>query len=292
MSDYALFLGCVIPNRYPGIEAAMRKIAPSLGITLYEMEGASCCPAPGVTRSFDPQTWLTLAARNICIAEALGKNMLTMCNGCYASLKEANIILKNDSAKREAVNKVLSEVGRSFRGSIDVKHIVEVLCNEVGLEKIKSIPKRQLNLKAAVHYGCHILKPSELRGWKSHERPTFLDELVTALGLESVEYQDKMMCCGAGGGVRSGVPEVGLDMTREKMRNITRAQADVIVNCCPLCHLQFDRGQVEIEQNLGENLGVPVLHYLQLLGICTGLTLNEVGAKAHNVSLETLASKM
>jgi len=292
MSDYALFLGCVIPNRYPGIEAAMRKIAPSLGITLYEMDGASCCPAPGVTRSFDSQTWLTLAARNICIAEALGKNVLTMCNGCYASLKEANIILKNDSAKREAVNKVLSEVGKSFRGSIDVKHIAEVVYNEVGLEKIKSIAKRRLNLKAAVHYGCHILKPSELREWKSHERPTFLDELVTALGLESLDYQDKMMCCGAGGGVRSGVPEVGLDMTREKLRNITRSGADVVVNCCPLCHLQFDRGQVEIEQNLGEKFGVPVLHYLQLLGICTGLTLDEVGAKAHNVSLETLANKI
>lgn len=292
MSDYALFLGCVIPNRYPGIEAAMRRIAPSLGISLYEMDGASCCPAPGVTRSFDSQTWLTLAARNICIAEALGKNVLTMCNGCYASLKEANVILKNDSVKREAINKFLGEVGKSFRGSIEVKHIVEVLYNEVGLEKVKSIAKRPLKLKAAVHYGCHILKPSELREWKSHERPTFLDELVAALGLESVEYQDKMMCCGAGGGVRSGVPEVGLDMTKEKLTHITRTGADVIVNCCPLCHLQFDRGQVEIKQNLGETFRIPVLHYLQLLGISAGLTLDEVGAKAHNISLETLASRI
>jgi len=81
-------------------------------------------------------------------------------------------------------------------------------------------------------------------------------------------------------------------MTREKLRNITRARADVIVNCCPLCHLQFDRGQVEIEQNLGEKFEVPVLHYLQLFGLCAGLSLNEVGAKAHNVSLETLASKI
>jgi len=292
MSDYALFLGCVIPNRYPGIEAAMKKIAPSLGIALYEMEGASCCPAPGVTKSFDSQTWLTLAARNLCIAEALGKNVLTMCNGCYASLKEANVILKNDPKKREAVNRVLAEVGKSFRGSIDVKHVIEVLYNEVGLEKVKSVAKKPLKLKAAVHYGCHILKPSELREWKSYERPTFLDELITALGLQSVDYQDKLMCCGAGGGVRSGIPEVGLDMTREKLTHITHTAADVIVNCCPLCHLQFDRGQVEIEQNQGEKFKVPVLHYLQLLGISAGLSLDQVGAKAHNISLETLASKI
>ncbi|MCK5562529.1 hypothetical protein KAI30_00015 [Candidatus Bathyarchaeota archaeon] len=148
--QYALFLGCVIPNRYPGIELAMRNVAPTLGIELKDMEGASCCPAPGVFKSFHQPTWLALAARNLIIAETLGTNIVTLCNGCYGSLKEANEILKMDSSKRDEVNKILRDFNKEFKAAIDVKHFVEVVYSEIGTEKLRGLVKKPLNLNVAV----------------------------------------------------------------------------------------------------------------------------------------------
>jgi len=113
----------------------MRGVAEVLGIELLDVEGASCCPPPGVVKSFHKPTWLAIAARNLSLAEALNADVTTLCSGCYGTLKEANMILKEDPAMREKVNGVLHEFGKEFRGSIDVKHIVEVLYYNLGIEK-------------------------------------------------------------------------------------------------------------------------------------------------------------
>lgn len=290
--QYVLFLGCVIPNRYPGIELAMRNVAKALGIELKDMEGASCCPAPGVFKSFDKATWLALAARNLSIAEAAGSDIIVLCNGCYGTLKEANKILKSDSATRERVNKILSDFGKEFHGNIEVKHIVEVFYREMGIEKLKGLVKKPLNLNVAVQYGCHILKPSRDREVKSTERPSFLDELVEALGARSIPYRDKMMCCGAGGGVRASALDVSLDMAKEKLENIRNAGADCIVSPCAFCHLQFDRGQIEIKNHFAVDFNIPVLHYVQFLGLALGLEPEKLGLYSHAVPVDPILKKL
>ncbi|MFW9896019.1 MAG: CoB--CoM heterodisulfide reductase subunit B [Candidatus Thorarchaeota archaeon] len=283
---YSLFLGCVIPNRYPYIEVATRKVFQKLGIDIDEMQGASCCPAPGVFRGFDMDTWLIIGARNITIAETNNHDIATMCNGCYGSLLEANHQLKEDPKKREMVNNHLVNVGRVYKGSINVKHIIEVLYKDIGLEKLKNRikygRKKKLDLKIAVHYGCHILKPSEIRPWGNEsETPRFLDELVEITGCESVDYLDKNMCCGAAGAVRSAFKEISLDFTREKLENMRAAGADAIVTVCPFCHLQFDLGQIEINKifkdRIEEPFNIPVIYYTQLLGLALGMSPEEVG---------------
>jgi len=274
---YSLYLGCVIPNRYPGIEASARKALGKLDVELLDMNGASCCPAPGVIRSFNTYSWLALAARNISIAESLGADIITLCNGCFATLADANHILKNDAAAAERINAKLAEVGRSYKGSIEVYHLAEVLYKHIGLEKIRESIKRELPLRVAVHYGCHVMKPSKNRRWGVVEGPTFFEELVEALGAQSVEYKDKMMCCGAGGAVRSGFPDVALDFTLEKLQNIQRVGVDAIVNVCPFCHLQLDQGQIEIESRFGRKFDIPVVYYTQLLGLAQGFTPEELG---------------
>ena len=281
---YSLYLGCVIPNRYPAIEASTRKALGSLGVELMDMNGASCCPAPGVIRAFNMDAWLALAARNLSIAEGLGADVLTLCNGCFATLAEANNILKNDPKAAERVSDNLAEVGRSYKGEIEVYHIAEVLYKEIGLEKIKESIEKELPLRLALHYGCHLMKPSQTRRWGVVQRPTFLEELVEALGATSVEYKDKMMCCGAGGALRSGFPDVALDFTVEKLENIQRVGVDAIVNVCPFCHLQFDQGQVEIESKLGKKFEIPVVYYTQLLGLAQGFTPEELGLYMNKIS--------
>jgi len=290
--QYAFFLGCVIPNRYPGIELAMRNVAPTLGIELKDMEGASCCPAPGVFKSFHQPTWLALAARNLIIAETLGTDIVTLCNGCYGSLKEANEILKTDSSKRDEVNKILHDFNKEFKGTINVKHFVEVVYSEIGTEKLRGLVKKPLNLNVAIQYGCHLLKPTKYRTVESTERPKFLDELVEALGSRSVPYRDKMMCCGAGGGVKASNPDVSLDMAKEKLENMRNAGAECIVSPCAFCHLQFDRGQVDIRNKLGVDFNIPVLHYVQFLGLALGLAPEKLGLYSNAIPVDPILKKM
>lgn len=289
---YALFLGCMIPNRYPGIELAMRNIAPALGIELKDMEGASCCPAPGVFKSFDKTTWLALAARNLTIAESMGNDILTLCNGCYGTLKEANEILKTDSTQKDRVNAILADVKKEFKGIVQVKHIAEVLHQDFGPDKLKDFVKKPLPLNVAVHYGCHLLRPTKYREIKSSERPRFLDDMVEALGAKSISYKDKMLCCGAGGGVRTAALDVALDMTREKLQNIRNVGADLIVTPCGFCVFQFDRGQIELKDKTGLSFNIPVLHYVQFLGLALGLPPEKLGVFNNAISTDAVIKKI
>jgi heterodisulfide reductase subunit B len=283
MKKYAFFLGCIMPLRYPGIEAATRLVMNEFQIDLLEMNGATCCPAPGVLGSFDLENWLVIGARNLSIAEHLGLDITLTCNGCYASLQEASVIL-NDKERRERVNALLEKVKRSYGGGTHVKHVVEVLDKDVGSETLKNHITRQLKgLRVATHYGCHYLKPTKIRAHGSSERPVFLDDLVSLVGAESVPYKDKNICCGAGGGVRSGEPLVALDFTLEKVQNMTAAGVDCIVTPCVFCHLQFDLGQTELRDKGRLKERVPVLHITQLLGLAMGLSPEKLGLYDNSV---------
>lgn len=273
-------------NRYPGIEKATRIMMEKLGVDLNDMEGASCCPAPGVFGSFDKTTWASIAARNVTIAEDMGMDIMTECNGCFGSLFETNHMLKEDEEMKEKINNVLAEVDREFKGEVSVRHFAEILRNDIGLEKISEAVTTPLDdLNVAVHYGCHFLKPSAEIDIDNPEKPTILDELVEATGAKSVPYKDKMMCCGAGGGVRSRDIEVALDFTKEKLTNMQEAGVDAIVNVCPFCHLQFDVGQAEIKDKFGDEFNIPVLHLAQLFGFAMGLSKEELTTDVHMTKL-------
>ncbi len=280
--NYAMYLGCVIPNRYPYIDAASRHVLGALGAGLVEMEGAGCCPAPGVFRSFDLETWLALGARNITIAEELERNLCIMCNGCYGTLNDVNTELQKNETKRNHVNEILKEAGVHYKGTVDAEHIVWILYHDIGMDKLKEKLKIPLDYKVAVHYGCHILKPIHNKPWKdSFETPTFLDDIVELTGCKSIPHRDKLMCCGAGGGLRGSEKEISLDFTRDKLEAYREAGVDIIITCCPFCHLQLDLGQVEVNKIFKDKISAPfqfpVIYITQLLGIAMGIDPYRLG---------------
>jgi heterodisulfide reductase subunit B len=292
MPKLSFFLGCIMPNRYPGIEIATKKTLEKLGVELVELPGASCCPAPGVFRSFDKATWLSLAARNVVLSEELGYDLLTVCNGCFGSLVDANNLLKEDEVEREATNKILRQIGHEFKGTIKVRHIIEFLHSEVGADKIKEAVVKPVDLKVAVHYGCHLIKPSKERHLGSVENPRFFDELVEAVGAESIDYEDKLACCGAGGGARTAVLDTALQMAEAKIQHAIAAGADCFVDACPFCHLELDVGQTEIAKKFGREYNLPVLHYSQLLGLSMGYTPEEMGIDMNYITNDDFMKKI
>jgi heterodisulfide reductase subunit B len=291
MKELSLFLGCLIPNRYPGIEKATRLVLDRLGIKWSELKEASCCPAPGIFRSFDKITWLALASRNIVLGEEKNTDLLTICNGCFSSLMDANNILKNDSVLRNEVNTHLKKIDKEFRGTIEIRHIIEFLYEDIGTEKINQMIEKPFELRVAVHYGCHLLKPTKDRKLGGAECPVFFDKLVEATGAESVSYEGKTSCCGAGGGVRSAMLETSLKMTEYKLLRMKKAGIDCIVEACPFCHLQYDGGQVELAK-AGKIFNIPVVHYSQLLGLAFGYTIEEVGLHLNAIRSREFESKI
>ncbi|NHI84215.1 MAG: CoB--CoM heterodisulfide reductase subunit B [Candidatus Thorarchaeota archaeon] len=279
------FLGCIIPHRYPSIQKATEIVFEDLDMELLPMEGASCCPAPGVFGSFDRVTWASIAARNLTIAEQAKADVTTGCNGCFASLWDANHELKHDEELRQAVNEALAEVGREFKGTIEVTHYVDALYDTAGLQKIrKHVVRPMTGVRMALHPGCHWMRPKLVKQKDDSEKPHIFRELCEATSAEYVPYKDELMCCGAGGAVRTADLKVALDFTKQKFDSILAAGgADMIVTPCPFCELQLDAGQVEIQKHFGEEhtYTFDVLHVSELLALAFGHEPEEFGLATH-----------
>ena len=275
MAKYAFFLGCIAPLRYPGLEKSTRVVCEKLGVELVDLDDASCCPAPGVIKSFSKDAWLAAAARNLALAERQGLPILTICNGCYGSLFEAAHELNHHPDVLAKANKYLKEIGMEYKGTTVVRHFAEVLYNEVGVEAIKEKVSKTVDYKVATFYGCHFLKPSNIKELDDPENPHILDDLVEATGATSLPRKQKTLCCGAGGGVRAAFGDVAKEFTKTNLENMQETGAQFIIDVCPFCHLQFDSS----EKELGFN--IPVLHLSQLFGIAMGMSEKELGLTAH-----------
>ena len=267
--NYLIFLGCVIPYRVVSYEIASRHVLKKLGVNLIEMPEFNCCGLP--IDSVNHDAMLTLAARNLSLAEQQGSDILTLCPGCAGALRKVNMTLQNDKKLKERINGYLKEVGLEFKGGkIKVRHIIQVLIEDIGLEKIKNTVINPLsNLKVAAHNGCHVMRPTKYIGFDDPENPVLLKMLIEATGAECLDYMYETDCCGAPMvGVNDKIP---LYLSGDKLRNIREVKAQALVTVCPLCHMMFDINQPRIEQLLSEKFELPILHYPQLLGLSMGL---------------------
>jgi len=195
--EYALFLGCFIPAREPSYELAVRQVMKTFDVNLFDLKEATCC-APIPIESLDHLTSSVMAAYNLCLAEEANLDLMPICNGCFQVLSKTNALLRNTKELKEKINEILGAVGKEYKGTIEVKDYLQVLCDDIGLNKIKnSIVKPLKGLKVAVFYGCHLLKPSSILKVDDPEDPRLIDDLVELTGATSVPYMYKTKCCGS-----------------------------------------------------------------------------------------------
>jgi heterodisulfide reductase subunit B len=286
---YLMFLGCAIPYRVAAYEISARRVLPKLGVELVEMPEFNCCGLP-----LDPvshEMMLILAARNLALAEQKGLNIISLCPGCAGTLKKVSKILKEDKALCAEINSHLKEAGLEFKGTIDAKHLMQVLMEDVGLEKVKDSVVNPLTvLKVAEHNGCHILRPKEYIGFDDPEDPKTLKTLIEATGAQCMDYMDETECCGAPSvGVND---KVALQLARDKLSHIKTVDAEALVTICPSCHIMYDTNELRIEKMFNETYGIPVLHYTQLLGLAMGLKPEELAFNELRVDVSKLLKKV
>jgi len=274
----AFFPGCVIPARYPGVEAATREVARKLGIDLVDL-GFHCCPAPTILKEVNAEASLALAAHNLCMAEAEGLDVVTICAGCGNTLREARHKLAEDEAKREKVQRLLQAHGKEYRGTSQVSHLADLLARDEYLDRTEAECVRPLDgLKIATHYGCHYFRPSSFMrppagGWDPDcPLPDSMELILEALGAEIVDYERQDLCCGAALGYNAGRSDESLQILAEKLKWIQEAEAQIIAVACPSCMTQFDRGQILLRRK-GTSLNhLPVYHIAGLIACALGVT--------------------
>lgn len=290
MKEYALFVGCMISSRFPQFEAATIKAFKKFKINLRQMKDWTCCPEPISMQILSLKSWYAIAARNICLAENEGLDILTLCNGCNMTLFRANKDLRSDDRLRAEINEYLKTFGKEFKGKITVKSMLSVLYKDVGLKKIHELVQNPLyGIKAAVHYGCHIF--DELKEYDNANDPTSLKNLVKALGANVCTYQSEMLCCG--GYARNINEEVSLEIVEEKLNDLSRIKTDCLILAgCPYCFLQFDLNQIILEHNLKKRYRIPILYYTQLLGLAMGFSAEDMGLQYHRVKVDRLLKKL
>lgn len=282
---FALFLGCQIPIRLKQYEASSRAILERLGVGLVDIEEFNCCGYP--LRNIEFKAFLLSSVRNLALAEKKKLNIMTLCQCCYGSLKKADFLLKENDSLRKEVNAILEREGLPYEGKVEVKHLLSVLHQEVGVEAIKEkIAKTFKGLKIAAHYGCHALRPSQVVGFDNSVEPSIFDQLVEATGAESISWPMRLECCGAPlWGIND---ELSMDLTLKKLNDGKESGAEYLCVACPYCHLQFDAVQKKIIAQRGVDHLLPSILYPQLLGLSMGIDSETLGLKMNEISIREI----
>ena len=282
----AYWPGCVSRGFTPELHGSVEKVAPLLDLELVELDRANCCGA-GVIAEHNQELVDTLNARTFAMAQKVegAAGMMNICSTCQGAQSECQERLDASGAYRAEVNEHLEPEGLSYRqgGGWWNKNFLWILVEEIGLDTLRERVQRPLEgLRIAPFYGCYIVRPSKRLGFAEHpERDNYLGMVIEALGAEEVEYAGARKCC--------GFPVITMNRTtslRQAGRHLADAidaGADCLVTPCPLCHLNLDLQQPLAVKYGGRDLGMPVLHLPQLLGLALGVDVNDLGLNRHIV---------
>jgi heterodisulfide reductase subunit B len=278
---YAYYPGCSLEATGKEYNMSTEEVFEALGIELKELKDWNCCGATAAS-SVNNLLSIALPARNLAIAEKMGLDVVAPCSECFNKLRKADHVIKEESGMRDKVERSFEGTGLSYGGSVDVKHPLDVIANEFGLDKLREMVQKSLSgMKVAPYYGCVVVKPPEVTSFDSPEDPKSMDLIIEALGAQSVDFDGfKTKCCG--GPVLITKEEIALGLTSDILEKAKAEGADLVVTPCPLCHMMLDAKQATSL----EGTKIPVLYFTQLIGLALGIDPKKLGLDKNLVSTE------
>jgi heterodisulfide reductase subunit B len=286
----AVFWGCRILTSQYAYEMSVRKVLPKLGVKLADLRETLCCGDP--VKSINDFAATYLSARIVALANSTGLNdLLVPCNRCHFVISEAKKAIENSEKIRHKIDGLLKEDGLEYNPNVKVWHVIDLLHDFVSLEKIKKgVEKPLKGLKLACHVGCQIIRYRDLGRADDAENPRKLDELIEALGAESVDYAEKLDCCGAH--LMFSHSDSASSLAGSKLKSLQNLAIDGLVVSCPDCGLMFDFKQKDAATTVGAKLNVPVVYYTQLLGLALNIENEKLGLHLNQSPIQQLLTKV
>ena len=284
---YLYYPGCSAEATGKAYDMSTRAVMDKLGVELAELDDWNCCGATSYfsVRELDS---FAIAARNLAIAQQQGdEDLCVICNACYTTLAKTNRYMADSPEVHEAVNGALGAVGRSYDGTVKVRHIMDILINDIGLDAIGDRVTRRLSkIKVAPYYGCQFSRP--MGAFDDTEFPTTMDRLFEALGAAVVDYPAKVKCCG--GMMMMTREDAALRLCQELLQAAKDNEADVIVAACPLCEMNLEAYQPKVNAMYGTDFNIPVMYFTQLAGLALGADPKQLGIDKQIISCEPVVA--
>lgn len=292
---YAYFPGCVAQGACRELYQSTQVLTQALGIELIELKKAACCGS-GTFKEDSQLLEDTVNARNIALAEELSLPLLTHCSTCQGVIGHVDDRLKEAQQKDpdyvKKVNVFLQSEGCSpYQGTTEVRHLLWALVGDYGLETLAQKVTRKLNgLKCAAFYGCYLLRAQRHLPYDDPHQPESMENVFRAVGAEPIYYRGRTQCCGWP--LSSYATTQSFQMAGGHLQEAIAAGADCLVTPCPLCHLNLDSRQPEVEQTIQQKIGLPILHLPQLVALALGIKPEQLGLDRHVVSTRPVLQKL
>ena len=270
--DVAYYPGCSLHGIAREYERSAALVCRRLGIRLIEVEDWNCCGATAA-HSLDRELTLGLSARNLSIVNRMKLDrVVTPCAGCFSRLKGCTHELEKSKKTLERIEK---QIEAPLTNLPEVTHLLQLMVETVGLKGLADAVSRPLKgLKLAAYYGCLLTRPRAVTRFDDPEQPTTMDRLLQAMGADTVPWSHKAECCG--GGFAASETRIVIDLGGQVLESARQAGADAIVVACPMCQLNLDARQQEIDEDRGSRYNLPVIYFTQLMGIACGFSTGEM----------------
>lgn len=270
--SYTFYPGCSLDSTARDFRESMEAVCEALAVELVELPDWICCGATSA-HATNENLAHALAVENLVRAADLRHDVVVACAACYNRLQVANLAVRDNPAVRDEMKKI---TGRGYDGDLNVRHILEVLVHDVGLDAIRDRVERNLGgVKVACYYGCLLARPREVSIFEDPENPRLMEECLEPLGIRPIEWPHKTECCGAAYSLTT--PGMSLRLTGEILSMAKEAGADCIAVACPLCQSNLDLRQKDIERQRDETFDLPVFYFTQLMGLAFGLPGRRLG---------------
>ena len=269
----AYYPGCSLHATARAYDESIRSIAGLMNLTLQEIDDWNCCGATAYMNVNEVLSF-SLSARNLALAAKTGLPVVSPCSACYTNLRKTEKYLAEMPEIKRKVDEALAAGGLRYDGGVVSKHLLQVVVDDVGLDKVRALVKRPLTgLKVAPYYGCQVARPFTME--ESVDNPVMLDRVIEALGAVAVPYAMKTVCCG--GALMGTREEVALRLCRNILLCAQQQGANCIAVTCPLCQMNVDTYQGRINQVYGTSFNIPVVYFTQLMGVAFGVGAEDLG---------------